>query len=164
MKDTVKLDQFFIKEFTPQLQRVLIIRTDAGDYELFGKYQISTTKMNNFKVEKNHPYTYTHEFTSMKNAVTWCTFDNANQFREARRIEDLDMRLSSKEVDIAIHKKMVKSAKDTDSKWIYLIKLEEDNTKKRTMLNELHSYINISKMMQERKFEETKHPGFSRLR
>ena len=68
------------------------------------------------------------------------------------------------EVDLAIHKKMVKNTKDSNNKWIYIIKLQEDTLKKKMMLREINSYINTSKTIQAQKFSKTKQPGFSHMR
>jgi hypothetical protein len=165
MKDpTVKIDQFLNKELSSELKSLMITTTERGNYELFGKYRIVPTSQGYCKVVLLSPYDHTEEFTSIKNAVTWCIFDSHKKYREANRIKDLDLRLCSKDVDIAVQKRMIKKAKDMDSKWVHIIKLEEDSIKKRAMLEELNSHINISKFLQLQKFKTRKELGFSNLR
>jgi|688.fasta_scaffold16299_15 hypothetical protein len=161
--DINKLEKFFTKELTSELKDVMIINDGGNNYELFGKYFVSPTPSGYFKVSIKTAYEV-HEFANVRNAVTWCIFDNAKKYSEANRIKDLDLRLCSMEVDLAIHKKMAKNAKDPSNKWIYLIKLQEDNLKKKMMLNEMSSYINTSKTIQAQKFRKTKKPDFSHMR
>jgi hypothetical protein len=161
--DINKLEKFFNKELTSELKDVMIINDGDNNYELFGKYYISPMSSGYFKVTVKTSYD-THDFASVKNAVAWCTFDNAKKYSEANRIKDLDLRLCSMEVDLAIHKKMVKNTKDSNNKWIYIIKLQEDTLKKKMMLREINSYINTSKTIQAQKFSKTKQPGFNHMR
>jgi len=161
--DINKLENFFKKELTTELKDVLMINDGQNNYELFGKYHISPTSTGYFKVSLKSTYD-TYEFANVRNAVTWCIFDNAKRYSEANRIKDLDLKLCSMEVDLAIHKKMAKNTKDTNNKWIYIIKLQEDALKKKMMIREINSYINTSKIIQAQKFSKTKKPGFNHMR
>lgn len=158
-----KFEKFLERELTGTLKDVIVIADKDGTYELFGKYKIYPTRGGYYKVSI-FSTDIVYEFANVKNAVTWCTFDNAKKFHEADRIKDLDLRLCSMEVDIAIHQKMASKAKDMNTKWIYITKYEEDILKKRIMINELKSYINTSKMIQAQKFNKTKGPNFSHMR
>lgn len=161
--DINKLEKFFTKELTTELKDIMIINDGGNNYELFGKYYISPSSAGYFKVTVKSSHD-THDFASVKNAVAWCTFDNVKKYTSANRIKDLDLRLCSMEVDLAVHKKMVKNTKDSNNKWIYIIKLQEDNLKKKMMLKEINSYINTSKTIQAQKFSKTKQPGFNHMR
>ncbi len=161
--DINKLEKFFNRELTSALKDVMIINDGGNNYELFGKYYVSPTPSGYFKVTLKTTHDE-YEFANVRNAVTWCIFDNVKKYSDANRIKDLDLKLCSMEVDLAIHKKMVKNTKDTNNKWIYIIKLQEDTLKKKMMLNEMSSYINTSKIIQAQKFSKTKKPGFSHMR
>jgi hypothetical protein len=99
----------------------------------------------------NHTYTE-KVFYTLKNAVTWCTYDKRNKFYESNRIVELDNRLGGLEVDISIHYKLFKTVKDDNDKLIYLAKLNEDRTKKRSFTTELTRYVEESKTWQQKRF------------
>lgn len=158
-----KLEKFFSEEIN-QLKDIIVLQNEDNDsYLLFGRYQIHKNTNGYFEVSITTTDS-SSEFNSLKNAVSWCTFDHAKKYREANRIKDLDLRLCSMEIDLAIHKRMAKTAKTTDSKLLYIIKLQEDNLKKKMMLKELNSYINTSKMLQSQRFNNSNKPTFSHLR
>lgn len=158
-----KFEKFLQREMTDALTDVIVLADKDGSYELFGKYAIYPLKSGNFKV-RDLETEKTHIFSNVKNAVTWCTFDHVQKMHEANRIKDLDSRLSSIEVDIAVHQRMVSLAKDANSKWLYINKYREDILKKRMLANELNSHINTSKMIQAQKFSRTKGPGLRQTR
>ena len=162
MVDTKKFEKFLEREL-PTIKDVVVFADDDGTYELFGKYKIYPVRGGYYKVSIYNTDT-THEFANVKNAVTWCTFDNVKKYHEANSIKDLDFRLCSMEVDIAIHQKMASKTKDKNNRWIYITKYEEDVLKKKQMLKELNSYINTSRMIQAQKFNKTKGPTFSHMR
>jgi hypothetical protein len=64
----------------------------------------------------------------------------------------LDNLLAGLEVDISLHSKMFKNAKNTDDKLIFLSKLSEDKLKKQQITYELYTYINDSKKWQTKRF------------
>jgi hypothetical protein len=158
-----KFEKFLQREFTDALADVIIFVDKAGAYELFGKYTIYPLKSGNFKVRVLETEK-THMFSNVKNAVAWCTFDHVQKVHEANRIKDLDSRLSSIEVDIAVHQRMSSLANNINNKWIYINKYKEDILKKKMMVNELNSHINTSKMIQAYKFTKTKGPSFKQMR
>jgi hypothetical protein len=158
----VKFEQFLKRELTDELKSVIVYQ-ENGVYELFGKYVITSTNDGYYKVTMK-PFADEHLFVTVKNAVTWCTFDIVKQYREANRVKELDLKIASIDFDITIHKRMVTKANDSDNKWIYIIKLQEDALKKKLMLTEINSYINTSKMLQAHRFSQKKQPIFNRLR
>lgn len=158
----VKFEQFVKRELTDELKSVIVYQ-ENGVYELFGKYIITSTKDGYYKVTMK-PFAGEHLFVTIRNAVSWCTFDSARKYYEARRIKELDLRLASIDFDIDIHKRMVKKNGNTEDKWIYIIKLQEDTLKKKLMLTEINSYINTSKTLQAHRFSQKKQPIFNRLR
>ena len=51
-----------------------------------------------------------------------------------------------------MHDQLSRKAKDTEQLLIYLVKMEEDNIKKQTILYELDSYITTTKNWQQKQF------------
>lgn len=158
-----KFDKFLKHELAGSLKDVIIIAEKDGTYILFGKYRITPID-GSFEVTIFHTDTV-HEFMNIKNAVAWCTFYNVKKYHEARRIKELDLKLSSMEIDISIQQRMAnKNANDPNMKWVYIVKYQEALRKKKVMLNELLSYINTSKMIQDQLFSKTKGSGFKHNR
>ncbi len=62
------------------------------------------------------------------------------------------MNLSSVEVHIAIHSNLLKKAKKTEDKLIYLAKLNQDRLQKKAMSEELNQYIRNSYVWQQKRF------------
>lgn len=163
MTNIDKLENFFKRELSGELKDLMFIAHQPGEYELFGKYILSKTPQGFFKAQSKTT-DHAKEFSTMRNAVSWCIFENAKKYRESNRLADLDMRISSKEVDIAIHKRLLKIRQNSNERLLYAIKLEEDTIKKKLMVKELESYINTSKNIQTQKFDKKKQPNFSRFR
>jgi len=152
MKTEIKLDQFFDNELRSDLKEVLITRDQGGRHSLFGKYTVVPTRHGIYKVFSSG---VTLEFETIRNAVAWCTLHHAKKYKEAKRIETLDMKLSSIDTDLAVHRHMLSRRAEDESKWIYVVKIQEDKYKKRQILEEIKSYINSSKMIQTSKFNKT---------
>ena len=146
-----KLDKFISTDIIGNLQDVVIYQDQDGSYQLFNTYRIAKGSDKEFIVTMNHTYTE-KVFYTLKNAVTWCTYDKRNKFYESNRIVELDNRLGGLEVDISIHYKLFKTVKDDNDKLIYLAKLNEDRTKKRSFTTELTRYVEESKIWQQKRF------------
>lgn len=134
------------------LEDVIIFQNTDGSYELFNMYHITKNENNEYIVTMHTTFT-THNFNTLKHAVAWCTFDKRNMFYQANRILKLDNLLAGLEVDISLHTKIFKNAKDTDNRLIVLSKLSEDKLKKRRYTDELYTYINDSKKWQTKRFD-----------
>lgn len=140
------------KELVNKIHDLLIIREDSGNYHLFGKYYI-TNNHEYFTVNiKDEIEEY--DFATLQHAFTWCVFAKNKKHKDIKRIQELDNELSSLNVAIEQHKKLV--IKNTENKWIYLAKLNEEKLKRKLLLEEIKSYITISKIWQSKKFEENK--------
>ena len=139
-------------EFIGDLEDVIIFQNTDGSYELFNMYHITKNENNEYIVTMHTTFT-THNFNTLKHAVAWCTFDKRNMFYQANRILKLDNLLAGLEVDISLHTKIFKNAKDTDNRLIVLSKLSEDKLKKRRYTDELYTYINDSKKWQTKRFD-----------
>lgn len=138
--------------FIGDLEDVIIFQNTDGSYELFNMYHITKNEYNEYIVTMHTTFT-THNFNTLKHAVAWCTFDKRNMFYQANRILKLDNLLAGLEVDISLHTKIFKNAKDTDNRLIVLSKLSEDKLKKRQYTDELYTYINDSKKWQTKRFD-----------
>jgi hypothetical protein len=88
----------------------------------------------------------------LKNALTWCIFENRTKFSQARRIEYLDNMIAGTEVSIEVHKNLIKKTTNTESQLIYIAKLSEEQAKRKLMIQEMTSFMNESKKWQTRKF------------
>lgn len=148
--EAIKLARFLDNELSSELQEVIFTTDNSGKYYLFGKYVIVNSR-SLFKVYclRNDN---TLEFSSLKNATAWCILDNAGKYQDARRIETLDLRLSSINIDIAVHKNKIKSSKSNFISLISLTKLQQDNYKRRMIISELSNYINNSRLIQDKNF------------
>jgi len=133
------------------LEDVVIFQNTDGSYELFNTYHITKTDKGDYLITMLTTYT-THQFNTLKNAVAWCTFDKRNMLYQANRILKLDNLLAGLEVDISLHTKIFKNAKNTDDRLIVLSKLSEDKLKKRRFTDELYTYITDSKKWQTNRF------------
>lgn len=153
MKQTQRLARFFDKQLTSDLKSLVITYDKSGVYEVFGKYIIKQDAKGLFSVTSTLNNKFS--FSSLKNAMCWCTLHNAGLIHQANRLQNLDMKISSIELDLAIHKKLYKNS-NPHNKLIYLIKLQEDSHKRKMILKEIETYINSSKSIQNKKFTTAK--------
>jgi len=149
-----KVDKFIKKQITknPETMDVMLLPVDSDKYILFGKYIIS--KVDNYYSVKNDSIEKT--FNTLKTAITWCVFKEKNKTVECRKIEELDFKLSSLEIDLTQKRKILNNMTDENFKTVYIIKIEEDNIKKSFLLKQLNRFINISKGWQSKSFDKAK--------
>lgn len=139
-----KIYDFFNKDFIRNISDIAILKHEDGSYELFDKYIVQGTKNDGFTVSVK--YTFNNVFFySLKNAVTWCIFQKRNKLREANRVEYLDKSLESIRNMIVWHKTLIKKVTDPEIRLIYLAKLSYDDSKRRTLLKELNSFLQEGK-------------------
>ena len=146
-----KLEKTVSKTDMARLSEISIMQGQDGSYFLFNKYTIR--KNNDCYIVIKDYVAETKSFNILKNAVAWCTFDKRNMLYQANRILKLDNLLAGIEVDISLHTKIFKNAKNTDDRLIVLSKLSEDKLKKRRFTDELYTYINDSKKWQTKRFD-----------
>lgn len=148
-----KLAEFLKKEM-PQVLRSSAVRIGNDEYMLFGNYQVGVNTRGYFTVVNNRTETEI-EFSTLKHAVAWCTMHDTGKYKEAARIEHIDMRLSSTEVSITLHKNISKNLKlKTEAYIINSIKLQEAIRDKKSMIDELQTLISTSKHLQLYRFSE----------
>lgn len=148
-KLTAKISSFLTREFF-KVSNIAIIKNDDGSYEFFNRYSISENPTG-YKVESKYNSEIRY-FASLKNAVTWCIFENRNKFTQAKRIEYLDQMISGNETAIDLHKKLIRKSQNLEHKLIYIAKLSEEQIRKKQMVQEMASYIAESNTWQTRKF------------
>jgi hypothetical protein len=148
--NAITLSKFVTNELSTEIQEVVFSRDTQGKYYLFGKYVIVQTP-NLYKVYCLVKRTKL-DFSSLKNATTWCVLSNSGNRTGATRVYNLDLKLSSIDVDIAVHKNKIKKAKTNFAGLISATKLQEDIYKRRTVVSELSYYIEQSKKIQNSKF------------
>lgn len=129
-----------------------IIFQDEHGYQLFGKYTIIKSH-EDYRVSK-YPTDTIKRFGTLRNAVTWVTFDKRNLIVEANRVIELDKILTGTEFSMKVHEQLAHKAKSMDDKLIYLAKLKEDKLKKKHVLGELNGYVDNIKNWQLKKFKE----------
>ena len=146
-----RLERMIPSKEMESLQDLIIFQETDGSYQLFNKYSIQKKTDNEYEVSvlTSDKRLY---FNSLKNATAWCIFDKRDKFYETRRIEELDSKLGSLEVDIQIHQKLYRAAKTEDAQLIYVAKLSENRLRKKIMQEELAAYTADSKNWQERRF------------
>ena len=143
-----------------ELQTIMpnfIWRNDDGEYELFGKYRIVSTRPG---------YTvYCHanavgEFSSTKTAVSWCVADKYCNYNLAREIHNTDSRLTAVSNDEFVRAGVANRSKQADFRESIDIKLETKIIRKKELENQLTKYINLAKYLQQRGFDnETARSG-----
>lgn len=153
MTVVTKLNKFFEEELQSELRDILITKDANGTYSLFGKYSISPSN-GYFKVRSKNLYV---EFSTLKNAFAYVTLHNDQKYREANRIQRLDLRLCSVNVELQVHRNILKN---TDNKLLYMIKIQEETIKKRRIVEEIKSYINSSIRIQAKRFNQSEKPNF----
>lgn len=146
-----KVSEFFNTRLLSTVGDITIFQNDDGSYELFNRY---TIQKNPYGFKVVHIYNSDEKlFSSLKNAVTWCVFENRKKYQKAQRIEYLDKMIAGMDLNIEMHKKLIKKSTDTEIKLIYAAKLSDEQNKKKIMLHEMSGYIHESKALQTQKFD-----------
>lgn len=145
-----KIERFFEKESFSNYKDILIFQNQDGSYELFNKYRISQEN-NLYNVTFNTGFT-NKSFSSLRNAVAWCIFDNRNKISQTKRIEHLDKIIAGIDVSIQVHKNLIDKTQELENKLIFVSKLSQEQAKKKQMIKEMDDFIEESKRWQTRKF------------
>jgi hypothetical protein len=151
-----KLAKFFDREIK-DAKKILIVSTN-GAYELFGRFKIEPKNSHVAVVDFNTRTTL--EFSSLQYAAAYCVLLEGESHVAARRVHLLDLKLSSLCLDMSVHRKMLKVSTSADSKLLYKIKLQEDSFRRKTVIQEINSYINNSKILQGKTFTTRKRKKF----
>lgn len=146
-----KIEKFIEKELH-SLKDILILRHNTNQYFLFDKYEITACK-NQYLVELSDIYR-TETFNYLPCAVTWCLYHFNKKHSALKRIQQLDNRLTSLDLSIKIHNRMLSEKRSTDDICVLETKLEDELLKKERLQRELHILIDASKRWQLKKFKE----------
>lgn len=147
-----KFEKMLSKASFQDIESVVILKTSSQEYHLFGRYTITKKDPTNVVVTL-HNGDVVNSFYSTKSAVCWCVFDRRGLYSSAKRIIELDRKLSGLEVSISIHKRLFNQTSDQDNKLIYLAKLNEERIQKREMTDELNRYITDSYNWQQKQYD-----------
>lgn len=142
-----KVQDFLIKEIR-SLEDVAIFKNEDGSYTLFDKYNIQKNSDHYLVITRSEELS----FSTLKNAVTWCVFENRKKYMTSNRIKHLDQLISSSKVAIEIQRNILKRVKGIEDMLIHSAKLHEEELKKNTMLQEIEGYIQESIYWQTKKF------------
>jgi hypothetical protein len=156
----IKVERFLENQLFSKSSKttgMIVLPIDNDSYVLFGKY--TAFKKNNHYSLLIDDAEQEKIFGTLRTAVTWCVFKELKKATECRKIEQLDFKLSSLEIDLIQKNKILANAKDDNFRDIYLNKIEEDNLKKKILFQQLNRYINISKEWQTEKFNNAKSNG-----
>ena len=143
MKKQQIIDNFIIKEFKKNLKDWFIVQNNEHSYLLFNKFEI--IKKHNTYIVYQFTTSQTLTFYSLKNAVTWCIFENLYKYNEAFTVKDLDFKIESLSFNELHHKKLLYKEKNVDQKILYFIKYNEDKKQKVAAEEQIEFYINTSK-------------------
>jgi hypothetical protein len=141
-----KIERVIPKDQIKSLQDIVVYQDPDGTYQLFETYSIE--KIDSAYVVSSNSLSKNLSFSVLKNAVTWCTYDKRNKILDANTIIDLDHKLSRIDSDINIRQAMVKKAKNSEDKLIYIAKLGEDKLRRKQMVEQLDDYIRESRNWQ----------------
>jgi hypothetical protein len=130
-----------------------VITKEGDSYKLFESYQIQKQDIE-FSIEKVN-YHGKLLFSNLKNSVTWVVLDRMNDIMGAKRLVELDQRLSGLEINIKIYEKLLNKTKDTNNKILFQAKLTEEKHKRIHVIRELGSLAEKSKKWQLRQFEKS---------
>lgn len=156
MKNNVdqKLNSIIDKSIA-EIENIVVFKDPNGTYNLFNRYLLK--KENQEYVVRSLSNDVRGVFCKLKNAVAWCVYDKKNMFYKAKRVSELDRKLSSLTLDIQVHEKLVKNINDNNEKLIYLAKLNEEKLKKKKVNAELEDHIQLANDWQLKDFYKSKH-------
>lgn len=150
---TEKLNEFLSRIFVKDMLDVAIFRLDDGTLELFNKFKIEQKNECSWTVKKKTTF-LEKQFSTLKNAVTWCIYEHRNNVHTTNKIEEIDRLLVMLESSIQLHKILIKKCNDYDTRMIYYAKLGDEEFKKQALLKELSKFITESKIYQISKFRK----------
>ena len=153
--DKEKIVKLFKDELLTGL-RHLYISNDKYGIRVFNDYHITKTNDGYYSVSRKQ-WSETRVFLNVKNAMSYCVLHNTKCSDTARRLYELDCKLSSVNLDVLIHTRGYKNIKNSlDVRLIQLTKLQYDLDRKRGIVTELQKHINTSKEEQRKIFENVK--------
>lgn len=132
-----------------KIKELFIVREEDGSYNLFGRYIIENRNGEFILQEKGENTHYVFYF--LKHAVTWCVLNNNKNYKDVKRVLELDNELVSLDAAIENHTRLIRKNPKNP---IYGTKLQEEKLKKRKILNEINNYTVLSKYIQSKKYKD----------
>lgn len=146
------LEKVISKKDIDAIQKIIIYQDSDGSYTAYGRYHIVKNNDGMYRVSVIGTHTV-KDFYKLKNAVAWCSFDKRMLYKEARRLHQLDQMVFSMDTEIQIHSKLMKKSKNEEATLIYLAKLTNNKTKKRSFTNEINDFIQEYQRWQTKMFD-----------
>lgn len=147
-----RLNKVISQKDFDNIQKIIIYQDDDGSYTAYGSYHIFKNKDGIYKVSVLGTHTE-KDFYKLKNAVAWCSFDKRSLYKQARRLHQLDQMIFSMDTEIQIHSNLMKKSKSDDTTLIYLAKLTQNKSKKRSFTNEINHFIEEYQRWQTKMFD-----------
>ena len=139
----------YIKHELKDIMPNVIMQTDKGTYELFGRYLIVAQKPV-YRVFCNDDEMGV--FNSSKTAVSWCVADKYQRFNLARDILNTDTILGNLTNDIFVRTGIANRAKAAQTREDIETKLETKIIRKKYLENHLADCVKSAKYLQQRGF------------
>ena len=156
----MKIDQEFERAFRHELRDIMpnvIIPTDTGTYEVFGKYQIVPQRPGYTVMCSATEVGY---FNSTRTALGWCIADKYRDYNLARDLLTLDNKLAFLINDIDTRARLADRSQRPEFRESVGTKLETKLIQKKIVENQLANCVNLAKYLQQRGFNnETQRIG-----
>lgn len=146
-----ELKKLFTDNSLKKIKEAIIYKENDGSVVLFDTYTILPDETTGFLILKNGNELIS--LSSLQIAVTYCTFDKKNMINQLLDIERLDRKFTDSSIKYQVHKRLAKNSKNPEDKGLYLIKMQEDFTKRRKTKRYLDIYIDQAKNFQRKIFE-----------
>jgi hypothetical protein len=148
-----KIERFFEQSIHTGALNISVLKNHNNEYILFGKYLIKQDKgLYLVTLEDGN----TALFSALKVAATWCVFHDKNRITECKEIENADFKLASIETDIIQHNRILDKSKDGQVRMLYYSKIENDESRKKILVEKLNKYINMSTRWQNSRYDKAK--------
>jgi hypothetical protein len=135
----------------------LILRDDAGGYDLFGRYRIQpagtacVVYMDDQQVS---------EFSNTRVAVSWCVASKCHRQDLADYLLETDLALSNLSADIDVRSRIAERSRKPRFREDVGTKLETKIIRRMKLENQLSKYVDWAKYLQQRGFQnETARTG-----
>jgi len=149
-------ERIILKEFHA-LENNILWQNDNGDYELFGRYQIRYMQPG-YTVYCGEQCM--GEFSTTRNAVSWCIADKFGNYNLARELQAIDRKLELLKNDIFVRSAVADHSKRAQFREDIGTKLETKIIYKKALEIELTKCVNWAKYRQQRGFlNETARTG-----
>ena len=135
----------------------LILRDDAGGYDLFGRYRITPTGAACVVYMDDQ---VVGEFTNTRVAVSWCVASKYRQHDLADYLLETDRALCNISADIDVRSRIAERSRKPRFREDVGTKLETKIIRRKKLENQLSKYVDWAKYLQQRGFQnETARTG-----